>query len=117
MKNGRSHIGLERVLTAVEADILQATDRDLLSGVTTRKLAAKGIIRAKLDERSKRASIKLPDSVDDRRLLLSAIIAGPLHSSGPARLTYGSKRKVSDLEVSALLKKLLSNSVEGKKRR
>lgn len=119
MKMKTSTTQLQSLLSAVEEDLLGTPAKEL---ATSAKVGAhlgevRDIIHAKLSESRKRSSARrLPDDAEVRRQLLASIIANQQLVRPSMRLAYTSKRHVSDLEVSVLLKKLLSSTAITKKR-
>lgn len=117
MKQKTPTAQLQSTLTSIEEGLLGATDKELkgydLAGVKE----VRAIIRTKLSETGTQTRARgLPDDAEMRRQLLASIIANHQLARPAMRLAYTSKRRVSDLEVSVLLKKLMSAAVTKRKR-
>jgi hypothetical protein len=119
MKNKHSQSMLEAFLAAVEEDLLHANDQEMASADANsrHKREVRDIIRSGFDKRQKGPERAIPADADERRQLLASLIANQQIARPSLRATYGSKRRVSDLEVSALLRKLLAGGQSDKKKK
>lgn len=100
---------LSNVLSALEDGILKAKDSDILSG--KKAMEAEKTIRTLIETRlaihEEKLAAPIPSNAKDRRLLLDLLARNTPSMPREVRMAYGAGKKLSNQEVSALLRKLV----------
>ncbi len=100
---------LDRIVSAIEADVLAASDTELLS--SKRSATAERQVRKLIDARvaihEGKIVAPIPTNADDRRLLFEILARNTTGVPREVRMAYGTGRKLSNRQVSVLLQKLL----------
>lgn len=104
-----SYTRLDRIFSAIEADLLSASDAEVAS--TKRAAIAEKAVRKLIDARVEiqegQIVAPIPGNADDRRLLFEILARNASPVPREVRMAYGSGRKLSNRQVSVLLRKLL----------
>lgn len=100
---------LDRVLSSLEDGVLGAKDADLLSGKKAMEAAraVRSVIKTRLAIHEEKLPTPIPSNAPDRRLLLDLLARNTSPVPREVRMAYGTGKKLSNQEVSALLRKLV----------
>lgn len=100
---------LDKILSGVEAEILAATDAEILSGKGTVEADKKvrALIETRLAIHEEKLIAPIPSNAEDRRLLLEILVRSTSTMPREMRMAYGAGKKLSNQEVSVLLRKLV----------
>lgn len=100
---------LNNVLSALEGGILEAKDTDLLSGkkATEAEKKVRTLIETRLAIHEEKLAAPIPSNAQDRRLLLDLLARNTPSMPREVRMAYGAGKKLSNQEVSALLRRLV----------
>lgn len=100
---------LDRILSDVESSVLAAKDTEILSGKGAAHVARK--VRTLIDTRlaihEEKLVTPIPSNADDRRLLLEILARNTSTMPREVRMAYGAGKRLSNQEVSVLLRKLV----------
>lgn len=109
MRKTGAYKRLDNVLGSLEAEVLAATDREILStpNASATQNEVRGVIDAQLAAFDAKAAAAIPSEPADRRRLFELIARTRSDLPAGMRMAYGAGRKMSDREVSVLLSKLL----------
>lgn len=100
---------LDRILSGVEGGVLGAKDTEILSGRGAAEAAKKvrALIETRLAIHQEKLVTPIPSNADDRRLLLEILVRNTSTMPREVRMAYGTGKKLSNQEVSVLLRKLV----------
>jgi hypothetical protein len=100
---------LNKVLSALERGILEAKDSDLLSGKKAMEVdkTVRSLIETRLAIHEEKLATPIPSNAQDRRLLLDLLARNTPSMPREVRMAYGTGKKLSNFEVSVLLRKLV----------
>lgn len=100
---------LNRVLSALEDGVLAAKDTDLLSGKKAMEAEKKvrTLVETRLAIHEEKLATPIPSNAQDRRLLLDLLARNTSSVPREVRMAYGVGKRLSNQEVSALLRKLV----------
>lgn len=100
---------LDKILSGIESSFLAAKDAEILSGREASEAAKK--VRVLIDTRlaihEEKLVTPIPSNADDRRLLLGILMRNASTVPREVRMAYGADKRLSNQEVSALLRKLM----------
>jgi hypothetical protein len=109
MRKTGAYKRLDNILGSLEAEVLAATDRDMLAtpDTTVAQKEVRAVVHAQLAAFDAKAASAIPSEAADRRRLFELIARTRSDLPAGMRMAYGAGRKMSDREVSVLLSKLL----------
>lgn len=109
MSNTDSYLRLDRIVSAIEGDLLSAADSELLSGKrsATAEKRVRKLIDARVAIHEGQIVAPIPTNADDRRLLFEILARNTSSAPREVRMAYGTGTKLSNRQVSVLLQKLL----------
>jgi hypothetical protein len=116
MKKSSSYRQLSNILSGLELNFLNASDRDILSSApeSSSGKIARSIIADRLESRSEGSHATFPDNASERRRLFELLTRSRSSLPKEIRMAYGTGRSISDGQVSTLLRKLLRRGFLGK---
>ncbi|NOJ46040.1 hypothetical protein [Bradyrhizobium archetypum] len=100
---------LDRILSGVEGSVVAAKDAEILSGRGAGEAAKKvrALIETRLAIHQEKLVTPIPSNAGDRRLLLEILMRNTSTMPREVRMAYGAGKRLSNQEVSVLLRKLV----------
>lgn len=109
MSKSNSYVRLNRIVSAIEDDLLSASDADILSskGAAQAEKKVRALIDTRLAIHEEQLVAPIPANADDRRMLFEILARSRADVPRAVRMAYGTGKRLSDREISVLLEKLL----------